>query len=161
MKCVSLINSKGELVNRAFLDSITINKLNESLGFEVTSIPEFYRELNEKELNLDVVEVAEESDFSGIYEVNIIPYHSLGFNSSYRFNFMTEDFDREELDALLGVPEISEIMVIDKNLSKLLEGDFINKVNLLNIISNYLETTYGFKITVLFSSELNEKDSID
>lgn len=133
--------------------NVDLNFKNLSIGVfnEELDRDNFLRRLHDSGLDILVTSIQNNYLVSDdiVYELNIIPYNKLGNNNNIVLLFKTADFDTEEVDAILKVPEINEIYLSDSKLQ-----DIVNSMVLLGggnwkVLFNYLTEIYGFKFQII------------
>lgn len=141
--------AKKILFGTSLTESVSL-KLNKEVDiFESLSY------LNSKGLKVYVTEIdelesKEVSDYIGgyDYEINITPYAEAGETKTQCIQ-LSGDFDEDDFESLLRIPEILSILEHDSKFSKL-----VDQVGAMSydyeIVLNYLVSWYGFRVNKFY-----------
>lgn len=143
-----------------------IKETSNLLGLDISDYSDFYQALSKfgygflYDQNFDISEIDNLELGYGHeyeYEVNIEPFSEFGLSKIIRLQFSTSDFDSEEVESILELPEIRDIYEKDEALRKL-----IGQIQLVganwDVLVSYLVNTYGFKFTFVYYG--NEEESM-
>jgi hypothetical protein len=132
------------------------------IGSEVSDKVELLRKLSELGLNVFIDdsypddEVTQEYGVGFSYEINIIPFTNLEKGKVRTLQFITPDFDDEEIERLIEVDCIKEIYEKDVNFRKLIDQVRVVDAN-WDTVLNYLNSTYSFEFKIIHYTD--DKDS--
>lgn len=140
--------------------------LTESVGIELNKEVSIFESLNYlkgKGLKAYVTEVDELegkdiTEYIGgfDYEINLTPYAEVGETKTSCIQ-LSGDFDDDDFESLLSVPEVLNILEHDSNFSKL-----VDQVGAMaydyDIVLNYLVSEYGFRVNKFHYYEKSEED---
>lgn len=107
---------------------------------------------------IDELESKDFTDYIGgyDYEINITPYAEAGETKTRCIQF-SGDFDEDDFESLLRVPEILSILEHDSKFSKL-----VDQVGAMSydyeIVLNYLVSEYGFRVNKFYYYGESDKE---